>query len=311
MAVPAAVRLPHLPPNGGGPAGRRATASRRGPGILLAVTSHESGAGLVTGDRDVELNERLSRELDVFNFAATGASDQGTLSVKAVDSSGGLIGGLAGWTWGGLCGLEMMWVREDRRHQGWGSRLLRAAEDEAVHRGCNRVVVSSFTFQAPAFYQRHGYRETGRTLGIPGGHDDVHMFKALTDASVSAESWSGTSQSHDPRTVVARHIAAFNAHDTDDLLSTLAADAVWNTGRDTMRGQKALAELFDQGLWELNPSLTVRSLLSEGNTVAAQLDEELTIGGEPRRFVIAGFFDVRHGQIQVVKIFREGNADIE
>lgn len=81
----------------------------------------------------------------------------------------------------------MMWVREDRRHQGWGSRLLRTAEDEALRRGCDRVVASSFTFQAPAFYQRHGYRETGRTLGIPGGHDDVHLFKALTETSVPAE----------------------------------------------------------------------------------------------------------------------------
>jgi hypothetical protein len=39
--------------------------------------------------------------------------------------------------------------------------------------------VSSFTFQAPGFYQKYGYAETGRTLGIPGGGEDVHMFKRL------------------------------------------------------------------------------------------------------------------------------------
>ncbi len=53
-------------------------------------------------------------------------------------------------------------------------------EAEAVRRGCDRVAVSSFTFQAPGFYQRHGYVETGRMLGIPDGHEDVHMFKRLT-----------------------------------------------------------------------------------------------------------------------------------
>ncbi|WP_318218934.1 hypothetical protein [Streptomyces sp. SCL15-6] len=57
--------------------------------------------------------------------------------------------------------------------------LLYTTEAEAQRRGCDRVTVSSFTFQAPDFDQRHGYVETGRTLGIPGGHADVHMFKPL------------------------------------------------------------------------------------------------------------------------------------
>lgn len=58
-------------------------------------------------------------------------------------------------------------------------KILAAAEAEALRRGCDRVCVSSFTFQAPGFYQRHGYVETGRTLGIPGGYEDVHLFKRL------------------------------------------------------------------------------------------------------------------------------------
>ena len=53
------------------------------------------------------------------------------------------------------------------------------AEDEARRRGCDRVCLSSFTFQAPGFYQKYGYAETGRTLGIPGGGEDIHMFKRL------------------------------------------------------------------------------------------------------------------------------------
>jgi GNAT superfamily N-acetyltransferase len=89
------------------------------------------------------------------------------------------ITGLTAWTWAGLCGISMLWVRADSRADGWGSKILRAAEDEARRRGCDRATVSSFTFQAPEFYQRHGYVETGRTLGIPGGAEDVHMFKRL------------------------------------------------------------------------------------------------------------------------------------
>lgn len=42
------------------------------------------------------------------------------------------------------------------------------------------MVLSSFTFQAPDFYRRHGYVETGRTEGLPvAGAADVHFRKTL------------------------------------------------------------------------------------------------------------------------------------
>ncbi|GAA0683182.1 GNAT family N-acetyltransferase [Kitasatospora atroaurantiaca] len=134
---------------------------------------------LAIGERDTELSDRLTEELVAFNTAATGAADRGTFSVKVTDEAGELVGGLTAWTWGGLCGIELLWVRDESRKDGWGSRILQAAEAEARRRGCDRVAVSSFTFQAPGFYQRHGYAETGRTQGIPGGHADVHLFKSL------------------------------------------------------------------------------------------------------------------------------------
>ncbi|MET9953019.1 GNAT family N-acetyltransferase [Streptomyces sp. NPDC006339] len=145
------------------------------------MANEHTRATLSVGHRDAALDERLSRGLDEINFPATGttAADQGALTVKAVDEAGEIVGGLSAWTWGGLLGIEMLWVREDSRGDGWGGELLLAAEEEARRRGCDRACVSSFTFQAPAFYQRHGYVETGRTLGIPGGAEDVHMYKKL------------------------------------------------------------------------------------------------------------------------------------
>ncbi|MFI0778044.1 GNAT family N-acetyltransferase [Streptomyces sp. NPDC021212] len=144
------------------------------------TTDDRPGPTLTTGGSDSELNGRLTEELIAFNTAATGAVDRSEFSVKVTDEAGELVGGLTAWTWGGLCGIELLWVREDSRQDGWGGRILRAAEAEALRRGCDRVAVSSFTFQAPGFYERHGYAETGRTLGIPGGHADVHLFKRLT-----------------------------------------------------------------------------------------------------------------------------------
>ncbi|MEU0843046.1 GNAT family N-acetyltransferase [Streptomyces sp. NPDC005962] len=149
--------------------------------MLRAMTTEDdAGPALTVGGRDAELDDRLTEELVAFNTAATGAADRSAFSVKISDEAGVFVGGLSAWTWGGLCGIELLWVREDSRQDGWGGRILREAEAEARRRGCDRVAVSSFTFQAPGFYERHGYAETGRTLGIPGGHADVHLFKPLT-----------------------------------------------------------------------------------------------------------------------------------
>ena len=47
-------------------------------------------------------------------------------------------------------------------------------------RGANRLFVTSFTFQAPGFYERHGYREIFRWDGVPTEREaDVHLRKDL------------------------------------------------------------------------------------------------------------------------------------
>lgn len=139
----------------------------------------EPGTSLQVGGKDDVLQQRLDDELTAFNAEATGAGTPQPLSIRATDADGELAGGLTAWIWGSCCAVGMLWVREDQRHAGWGSRLMRAAEEEAVRRGCTEMIVSSFTFQAPDFYKGLGYRETGRTEGIPGGHQDVHMHKVI------------------------------------------------------------------------------------------------------------------------------------
>jgi len=165
------------------------------PGATTAAASRHTGrmpedhvaaATLQVGAEDEELSSRLTKELTAFNIAATGADDQRDLSVRVTDDKGELVAGLSGWSWGGCGGINLVWVRADARHQGWGSRLLEAAEAEARARGCSRMVVSSITFQAPGFYERHGYVDTGRTEGLPGGHADVHFLKVIDEQAYAA-----------------------------------------------------------------------------------------------------------------------------
>lgn len=136
------------------------------------------------GDGDATLDERLSAELDAFNAAAMGhAGPQRELTVRIEDAAG-LAGGISGWTWGTAAGIAMTWVRDDCRGSGLGAQLLEAFEAEAASRGVRFVYVTSFTFQAPAFYERNGYVEFARWDELPmAGEADVHLRKALPGAA--------------------------------------------------------------------------------------------------------------------------------
>jgi GNAT superfamily N-acetyltransferase len=132
------------------------------------------------GEGDEALDARLSAELGALNAdAMADAGAQLELTVRIEDDLG-LAAGISGWTWGIASGIAMTWVREDQRAGGLGGVLLDAFEAEARERGARQVIVTSFTFQAPGFYERHGYTEFARWRDVPvSGQDDVHLRKEL------------------------------------------------------------------------------------------------------------------------------------
>lgn len=136
---------------------------------------------VIVGDADPDLDQRLSHELDAVNAAATpGVAPARELTVRVLDADEELVAGISGWTWGVAAGIGMTWVREDRRGTGVGAELLEAFEAEARSRGCTHVFTTSFTFQAPGFYERRGYRELFRWQDLPmSGAADVHLRKDL------------------------------------------------------------------------------------------------------------------------------------
>ncbi len=145
------------------------------------ATARRTQYRTVVADGLPELDQRLSDELDVVNAAATeGVAPSREMTVQILDDSGQLAAGMSGWTWGVAAGIGMTWVREEARGEGLGARLLANFEEEARARGCSHVFVTSFTFQAPGFYQRHGYREIFRWEGVPTpASADVHFRKDL------------------------------------------------------------------------------------------------------------------------------------
>src|SRR5262245_29950861 len=102
------------------------------------------------------LGEQLSR----FHRYAT-CGDYQELIALLWDGPDRLVGGLLGATHSGWLYVEFLWVEEAVRGRGYGSRLLSAAEQAAVARGCRRAYLDASGPTAVAFFRRRNYTICG------------------------------------------------------------------------------------------------------------------------------------------------------
>jgi GNAT superfamily N-acetyltransferase len=122
----------------------------------------------------------LKNAVDAFNAVRTGPDNTMPLGLVGCDPSGTVQAGLYGlcyWRW---LFVEHLWVAERYRGAGVGSLLLKRAEAVARQRNCVGVCLNTMSFQAPRFYETHGYREFGRLKDVPPGHSRIWLAKRLS-----------------------------------------------------------------------------------------------------------------------------------
>lgn len=81
------------------------------------------------------------------------------LGIYLENERGQKIAGLIGETHGNWLMVKFLWVDETKRGQHIGSQILELAEATAKARGCKYAFLDTFSFQAPIFYRKHGYKE--------------------------------------------------------------------------------------------------------------------------------------------------------
>jgi ribosomal protein S18 acetylase RimI-like enzyme len=122
----------------------------------------------------------LAERVYEYNARATQYFDGRTFSAARRDSSGNIRAGIAGYTWGGCCYISYLWVDEAERGRGVGMALVNAAEEYALSVNCQRMLLSTHSFQAPAFYERLGYKKEAVVRDHPPGYDSFFYGKWLT-----------------------------------------------------------------------------------------------------------------------------------
>lgn len=88
----------------------------------------------------------------------------------------GILAGLG--CWGGL-EIKIVWVREDYRKSGIGTKLLIETEEKAKSKGAIIALLDTFDFQAKDFYLKNGYTIFGELDNFPIGHKRYYLQKKL------------------------------------------------------------------------------------------------------------------------------------
>jgi len=111
--------------------------------------------------------------------------------------------------------------------------------------------------------------------------------------------------------VVAEHIAAVNAQDTDAIMATFADDAYVNDARREFAGRDAVRRWVEREMTGDKVRIEVREVLDHhGDTIVrGAYDGEFDKTSLPDEIVLSNYFSVRDGKIvSLVVIFNQPPA---
>lgn len=125
----------------------------------------------------------IDRGLHEFNLGHLGEQvicDYHRVAVLARDQAGNVIDGVHGelcWDW---LYIKTLWVEQQHRGQGIGTRLLHEIERAAISKGFYKSHLETTSFQALGFYEKHGYQVFGTLEGKPAGSTWYYVQRDLS-----------------------------------------------------------------------------------------------------------------------------------
>ena len=130
---------------------------------------------------DIQESDRSAIVAQVidYNNSQAGLGNGRALFVLLRDENNEVTGGLLGATGRGWLFVDHLVVPASLRGMGVGTEMMKAAEVEAITRGCDDAWLNTFEFQARGFYEKLGYTCFGELPNYPAGFSRFFMKKSL------------------------------------------------------------------------------------------------------------------------------------
>lgn len=142
-----------------------------GEGIMNEIT-----IGYANSLQRESLTQCIQRHLIEHNVSSSDIASEEDIVVSATKPDGEVIGGVSATLWGACLEIKFIWVSDHERGHRIGSRLMQELERTSRSKGCRRVLVDTYSFQAPSFYINQGYRECFRVDGYSTGNISKIFF---------------------------------------------------------------------------------------------------------------------------------------
>ena len=123
-------------------------------------------------------NDVISAGLESYNRQYSSGSFE-ALSIYSRTDDDVIVGGLIGATYGRWLHISELWVSDEHRGESIGSRILVAAEAEAIQRRCIGATLDTYSFQALDFYLKRGYVIFGFLSGYADKYERHYLQKGL------------------------------------------------------------------------------------------------------------------------------------
>ena len=99
------------------------------------------------------------------------------LSIR--DENKTILAGATGFQRADRLYISSFWVKPSERDKGIGRTMLEKIEGEARRRACHCLYVDTASWQAPGYYERHGFKVIATVPDYLVGHDYVFLKKDL------------------------------------------------------------------------------------------------------------------------------------
>jgi GNAT superfamily N-acetyltransferase len=119
----------------------------------------------------------IREQLGLWNVRVTGFDDYAPAYQIVRDESGSIQGGCLAYVWGKWLHVDILWLKDEFRGQGLGTKLMEAAHAIGREKGALGAYLDTFDWQARPFYERLGYELVFMVEGLPAGRNRYYMRK--------------------------------------------------------------------------------------------------------------------------------------